>query len=335
MGNVDIQIADKVDSNIWNESIKGSPYGTIYQTTYYADYAKTILGWKPIYITAKVEKEIGQLLLFLAPRFERIFHERKLAHNLCNVFSRIRPVAHWFFGPVTSGNAILYLSLLKTATNFIKKRMGVVAEALPHPLDDKEPLFIKANFTPEKRGAFIIDLKQNIPTLWGSLEKKSARKNIERAIERGVTITTAETYKDIEGYHRVLTETRVRDGLKSSSLMDIYTFWKMLRNEKSMECFVAKYEGRVMAGLFVSTFNGYLNEWGAAVSTDAIKDRLYASELLRWHVIKWGHEQGFRYYDMTGVNPNPTSDKESGIFRFKQKFGGKLILYNHYRLLRS
>ena len=35
-----------------------------------------------------------------------------------------------------------------------------------------------------------------------------------------------------------------------------------------------------------------------------------------------------RYYDLAGFNPNPISEKERGIEKFKRKWGGKK--YDYY-----
>ena len=38
-----------------------------------------------------------------------------------------------------------------------------------------------------------------------------------------------------------------------------------------------------------------------------------------------------KYYDLTGFNPNPISQKEEGIVRYKKKWGG--TPYYYYRIL--
>ncbi|QCS41942.1 GNAT family N-acetyltransferase [Natrinema versiforme] len=44
-----------------------------------------------------------------------------------------------------------------------------------------------------------------------------------------------------------------------------------------------------------------------------------ASELLHEHAIKWGIEHGYETYDFRGTDP----DFRDGLFRFKERFGGK------------
>lgn len=69
-------------------------------------------------------------------------------------------------------------------------------------------------------------------------------------------------------------------------------------------------------------YKGVMYGWYGGV------DRAYASynpgELLMWHILKWGAENGYRLYDFGGAGkPN----KEYGVRDFKAKFGGELVCY--------
>lgn len=48
------------------------------------------------------------------------------------------------------------------------------------------------------------------------------------------------------------------------------------------------------------------------------------SELLMWHVLRWGAENGYRLYDFGGAG---RPDEEYGVRDFKAKFGGQLVCY--------
>jgi serine/alanine adding enzyme len=57
-------------------------------------------------------------------------------------------------------------------------------------------------------------------------------------------------------------------------------------------------------------------------------DRAYTgytpSELLIWHIFKWGVENGYRLYDFGGAGK---PDREYGVRDFKAKFGGELVCH--------
>jgi len=90
-----------------------------------------------------------------------------------------------------------------------------------------------------------------------------------------------------------------------------------------------------IGGLMISYFNKYLNEWGIARTKKDTQEKFYSQDLLKWKIIEWGINKNFRYFDLTGVNPNPLDEKELGIFRYKEKWGGKLFKFNKISNLTS
>jgi lipid II:glycine glycyltransferase (peptidoglycan interpeptide bridge formation enzyme) len=57
-------------------------------------------------------------------------------------------------------------------------------------------------------------------------------------------------------------------------------------------------------------------------------DRSFSSyvpnELLMWHILEWGAENGYCVYDFGGAG---RSDEDYGVRDFKAKFGGDLVSY--------
>ena len=77
--------------------------------------------------------------------------------------------------------------------------------------------------------------------------------------------------------------------------------------------------------------NKQIFEWGVGRSELDYSKKLYSQDLLKWKIIEWGKENNCDYYDLSGVNPSPETDKESKIFRYKKKWGGELIQYKMYK----
>jgi len=49
-----------------------------------------------------------------------------------------------------------------------------------------------------------------------------------------------------------------------------------------------------------------------------------ANDLLNWHVLEWGAQNGFKCFDFGGAGK---PDEDYGPQRFKAKFGGRLVNY--------
>ena len=123
-----------------------------------------------------------------------------------------------------------------------------------------------------------------------------------------------------------MNETKSKIG-NSVDLSTTETLWKNL-HPIGLSGFMAYENDIPIGGIVVSSFNNYINEWGIARSERDTSAKLYSQDLLKWQIIEWGLEKKFRYYDLSGSNPDSTNAKELGIYRYKQKWGGNLVRYS-------
>jgi len=156
--------------------------------------------------------------------------------------------------------------------------------------------------------------------------KKSVQNNIKRSKDRGVRITQMNTIEDYQVYHKILTKHRNESGLSSYSFADVGDAMYYLKS-LGQTGFIAWMDNTPIGGILVSSFNGYINEWGIARSIRDTEEKLYSQELLRWTIIEWGIENKCKFYDISGVKLSERTPKEEGIFRNKKKFGGTLFEY--------
>ena len=326
-----INVSRRIDEGHWNARLTENPMGTIYQTTYYAEFTRKIHNRVPVYVEAVSDEGQAQLLLLISPPFKSIFRWRKLPDKLRELLTTFKSRIGWNYGPVVSGDDGLYSSILNAALDVKRSKIdAIIMDATPHPLDDRKTCFSTLGFSAKTVGTFIINLKQDPKGLWANLDKKSVRKNVERAIERGVQVEVTDSHDGLLEYYAALAEARKRSGLLVPPFESVSELWRCLGKDHYLKCFLARWNGKVVAALLISTFNGYMNEWGAATSPITIENKLYAAELVKWEVIKWGNENNMRFYDLTGVELNAVDEKSKGIFRFKEKWGGELTEYNKY-----
>lgn len=326
-----VNISKNVDGGRWNARLAGNPMGTIYQTTYYAEFTRIVHNRVPVYVDAVSNDAQAQLLLLVSPPLKSIFRWKKIPNALREVITTFKPRMSWNYGPVVSGSDDLYSTILNAALDVKRSKIGaIIIDATAHPLDDRKQCFSAIGFSAKTVGTFIVNLKQDIKELWANLDKKSVRKNVERAIERGVQVEVTDSHDSLLEYYTALAEARKRSGLLVPPFESVSELWRCLGKNHYLKCFLARWNGKVVAALLISTFNGYMNEWGAATSPITIENKLYAAELVKWEVIKWGNENNMRFYDLTGVELNAVDEKSKGIFRFKEKWGGDLTEYNKY-----
>jgi len=317
----------------WDSWLKQAD-GTLFQSSIYADYMKAF-GETPVYLRAEDHgKIVGQLLMLRSSRLQRRLKNKKLPSILSSVLMKVFPFYHVFYGSVAS-SATVYSALVKQAIRIASDSHIELLEWIPSPLSSYDGFGSLGFEQCREAGTFLVSLRESIGEIWLRLDKHSARKNVERAEERGVTVELVKNDREFCEYFAVLNEGKARSGLKPVSYAELHGCWSFFHERGVMECFLARKDGVPLAGIMISMFNGCLHEWGAGHSTVSIENKLYANDLLKWHVFCWGKERGASVYDLSGVNPNAATEKERNIFRFKQKWGGRLVCYPIYRYPRT
>jgi len=302
-----------VDSNDspphdWNNFLLKSDTGTIYNTADYAKYAEKWLGWKPQFLRL-VDSKGNIVLQNLLFEYNRGL--KKVPDPIRKIYQRFYKILRWNYGPVaTSQDSIThFFEYLKTTKKHVY--------GMTHPFTNLSDI----NFSKQKWATFLIDLHKTKQDLYENLEKNSARKNIERSIERNVTVEEI-TDKSVDEYNCLLRNYKDPEGKEHFDPNGMHDFWQILKRA-GFAGFLARKGGIPIGGLMFSFFNKYINEWGVARSHIDTDQKLYSQDLIKWKIIEWGIDNNMNWYDLTGFNPNPISKKEEGLLRYKKKWGGK------------
>ncbi len=303
----------------WDANLLKSPMGNIFNTFEYSQYAKGRLGWQPSFLSI-LEKNgeiAAQVVIF---EYSRNKLSKKMPFSIGKIASMISKTIKWIYGPVIFFNG--EQQVVDEFLSFVESKANRMDGSI-HP-------FFKGTLHGngiklEKWSTFLIDLQQTKDSIISGFDKHSAKKNIERAEERGVQISEINE-NNILQYHNLLNEFRVASGNSPFEYEDTYDLWKLLQ-KVGFKGLLATKDGIYIGGITFSFFNGYINEWGIARSNLDTAEKLYSQDLLKWKIIEWGIESKQRFYDLSGFNPNPSSGKEEGILRYKKKWGGKQYDY--------
>ena len=98
-------------------------------------------------------------------------------------------------------------------------------------------------------------------------------------------------------------------------------------NEDISELFLAEYEGEVDAAAEVIFFGDtavYLH-----ACTSGKNEKLTASYLLIWEILKAAKDSGLKYFDLWGIDNN----RWPGVTAFKESFGGDEHIYPEARII--
>lgn len=310
---IDVQCNEDVGCD-WDSRLQLCSGGTIFHTRAFARF------------NIKAFDAQSKFLTFVDSKGEIV------AQNLCHIvkpvsfkrrlyrYFRQKParLCRWVYGPVIF-NKDLALDVEKALSDFLMRQKTPV-DATGHPFF---PSAFKSsgtlNITPW--ATFILDLTRGEEELLASTRKNSVKKNIARSIQRGVTVEKI-TSENMPDYISIRNKSESKDDLHKLRIQ-----WDELQST-GYHGFLAYKDGEPVGGIAFSSFNQYINEWGIARSRRDKQDNLYSQDLLKWNIIKWGIKNNCRFYDLSGVNPNPANEQERGIYRYKSKWGGKLFHYS-------
>jgi len=288
----------------WNTRLIKSGLATVYQTKEWGEIVSK-LGQKPIFLkfVGKNGDIVGQLMITTVSRFGNKGGIRSI---LKKTLTTKNMIFKWTYGPILF-NSELNRQLYETLGNFLLSKKCKVSGS-EHPHSNSMASILQNNFKLELWNTFLFDLTQSKESLYNKIDKHSGKKNIERAIKRGVTIEEINDKSLIE-YYELLEIQKKSQGQQITDFQNLLEAWKLFK-PLGYSGLLARKNGKTIGGLLFSFLNNYIIEAGVARSQYDSENKLYSQDLIKWKIVEWGIQNNMKYYDLAGVNPNPTSDKE-------------------------
>ncbi len=195
-------------------------------------------------------------------------------------------------------------------------------------LSDTAPLqatLSACGFVYEGHLNYLVDLSGSPDDVMRNIGRRT-RKHIRRALRKGVvTVKQAATLREVSACYALLQRTyaAARVPLADESLFR--AAFEVLGPHGMVSFWLAYVDGEVAATSVELGYKDTLYGWYGGL--DRTHARHNPGELLMWHVLKWGVEQGYRVYDFGGAGK---PHEEYGVREFKAKFGGELVNFGRY-----
>jgi hypothetical protein len=305
----------------WNDRLLKTENGNIYQTIEFSQFVEKTTGKKPTFL--KFFNESGEIIAqLLLTKHSSLSNQNSIRKIIKNILGT-QEIYRWRYGPIIFNKNYVHEVYSEFQKFLLKQKFRIKGTEIPF----NNTFNIKWNepFISETWATFLIDLSKPKEIIWNNMEKHSVRKNIQRSQKRGVEVREMQS-SDLPHYFKMLQETKQKTG-SFVTYEELTSLWKTLRSV-GQTGFLAYKEKQPVGGLIISSFNGFINEWGVARSKFDFENKLYSQDYIKWKIIEWGIEKGCKFYDLSGVDPNPTSTKGQGILKYKMKFGGKLSPYD-------
>lgn len=302
----------------WNKRLLASGLATIYQTKEWSKNLKNI-GQNPIFLLFYENNEIvAQLLASENKRFTK----KGFVGNVLKKLSSRKIMLTWSYGPIIF-NQKLNSSVYTALEKFLLSKKYKISGS-QHPLSAHDVSYLK-HLKTKQWGTFLINLNKSKKEIYEKIDKHSGRKNIERAMKRGVIIEEI-TENNLQDYVNLFNITSESMDREKTTIEYTINWWKFL-SPLGYSGFLAKKDDKVLSGMFFSYLGKFIIEGGIIRSDEDKKNNLYSQDLIKWKIIEWGIDNKMNFYNLAGFNPNPTSEKEKGILRYKKKWGGEQIPY--------
>jgi hypothetical protein len=185
-----------------------------------------------------------------------------------------------------------------------------------------QPLDLQGFRVRALQGNVVLDLTKRPQALFKQLHE-SLRRNIRYAMKHGVEVFEASSEEEIRAYYEVYSRWR---HTPRKTIIGAEVSFEVMRDafrlRDSRRLFLARYQGKIIAGNVLRFLRGGLLEHSANSSLDEYA-RLKPNDLLIWKTVEWGCAQGFARCSLGGAHP------------FLQRMGGCVMPVYRHRLDRS
>jgi lipid II:glycine glycyltransferase (peptidoglycan interpeptide bridge formation enzyme) len=164
-------------------------------------------------------------------------------------------------------------------------------------------------------GVVMLDLREGSEVLFRKFSENK-RRNIKRAIKYGVSVEPANDPATVSAYYSVCVDWSRRKGLSIPAEDEFHQTMRLTNNRLLL---LARYEGKIIAGIVIRFFPHGLMEYAANSSLQNAL-HLRPNDLLHWRAIEWGCREGMTHYSLGGAH------------LFLRKFGGEIVSTTRHRL---
>jgi lipid II:glycine glycyltransferase (peptidoglycan interpeptide bridge formation enzyme) len=208
---------------------------------------------------------------------------------------------------------------------YVSKR-GLLLQILPNVFtgSPRAQLFESAfiEFTQEPRTSantyrtFVLDLAPSIEQLRKNLDKKW-RNQLTRSEKNGLRIVLGSGIDEYRIFCQMYNQMWKRKAFETT--VDVEEFGRLqedLPETHRMRVLICEQDGRPVAGLVASAMGDSAIYLLGATSDDGLNAK--GAYLLQWTLIQWLKENGVRWYDLGGIDP----EGNPGVYLFKRGLSG-------------
>jgi len=307
-----MQIVRTLDEGLWSEFVESNPQANIFHTPeMYEVFARTE-GHGP-HMWAATQN--GRVLALLSP-----------------VWITLKDGV---FRPLTT-RAVLYGSVLCAASQEGHQALAKLLETYKREakggplftelrnlsdLSALQPILQENDFVHEGHLNYLIDLNRPPEEIWSSLDGK-VRTNVRKARKMGVVAEEVTSLDEVPAAYSLLSKVYEHIQIPLAPLSLFQVAFEVLHPRGMVKMLLARVEDAHVGVAIRLLYKGTIHAWYAGALRDYGSYKV--NELLNWHILEWGAQNGFECFDFGGAG---RPDQDYGPRKFKAKFNGQLVNY--------
>lgn len=220
-------------------------------------------------------------------------------------------------GGISALRTLLHAYQQKAGRNILFSELRNLSD-----LSSAQPVLEAYRFHYQDHLNYLIDLDRAPAAILQSMGRRT-RKQIRRALRQdNVCITEIDQCDQLAHFYALLQRTYSAAQVPLADRTLFEAAFQVLYPKGMVKFLMAWVDDKCIAGSAELLFRDRIYGWYSGM------DREYSAyvpnELLMWHILHWGAENGYRQYDFGGAGK---PDESYGVRDFKAKFGGQLVCF--------
>jgi serine/alanine adding enzyme len=308
-----VEIVSALPEDKWRQFIESQPASNIFHTPEMFQVFAQAKGYRP---TLWAATGAGKVLALLLP-IQITLIDGLLRH----LTTRAVVYGSVLYDPSPAGEAALAI-LLRTYTQETKQEVLFTELRNLSDLSPIQSVLHDYRFIYEDHLNYLIDLNRPVEQVMQSIGSRT-RKHIRRGLRRQeVTVEEISERSQIAVCYDLLQTSYAMAQVPLADRSLFEAAFDVLYHRGMVKFWLACVSETCVAASAELLYKDVIYGWYGGV------DRAYSGytpgELLMWHILKWGVENGYRLYDFGGAGK---PDKDYGVRDFKAKFGGESVCY--------
>lgn len=309
-----MQVARSLEEGVWKSFVDRQPGGNIFQTPEMFQVFARTKGYRPDLWA--VTGDSDEVLALFTPVLVTLFNG-----PLRRLTTRAVAYGGVLCHDSEEGRAALRLLLDSYARQAARDSLFTELRHL-HDAGCIQPVLAECGFAYEAHLNYLIDLNRPAESVLQSIGPRT-RKKIRKALRDGqVRVSEIEDQARLGDWYTTLQKTydNARVPLADQSMFE--AAFDVLQPKRMAKFLLAEVDGVPVACSIELQHRDTIYGWYGGC------DRAYGdfvpNELVIWHILEWGANNGYRVYDFGGAG---RPDEEYGVRDFKAKFGGRLVCF--------